>query len=102
MKWPSQGLGLNVQYKSIKFKCEPWLSPFLNTGPVVLVAGEGILVSADATELLQFIDKSRHAHILQKYIEQPLLLPGNRKFDIRWYIPSSHSLVIPPPRGRFY
>ena len=27
----SQGLGLNVQYKNIKFKPKPWLNAFVNT-----------------------------------------------------------------------
>ena len=29
----SLSLGLNVPYKSIKFKPKLWLSPFVNTGP---------------------------------------------------------------------
>ena len=58
--------------------------------------GAGILVSRNAETLLQFIDNTTHAHVLQKYIESPLLLPESRKFDIRsvylgWY--SQHRLL---------
>ena len=46
--------------------------------------GEGILISSDATELLDFIDNQGQVHVIQKYLERPLLLePGHRKFDIR-------------------
>ena len=48
------------------------------------LTGEGILVSGDAERLLQFIDNTTHAHVLQKYIESPLLLTADRKFDIRY------------------
>lgn len=46
--------------------------------------GEGILISWEATELLDFIDNQGQVHVIQKYLERPLLLePGHRKFDIR-------------------
>lgn len=46
--------------------------------------GEGILISSEATELLDFIDNQGQVHVIQKYLERPLLLePGHRKFDIR-------------------
>ncbi|XP_032508415.1 tubulin--tyrosine ligase isoform X3 [Phocoena sinus] len=46
--------------------------------------GEGILISSDAAELLDFIDNQGQVHVIQKYLERPLLLePGHRKFDIR-------------------
>jgi len=46
--------------------------------------GEGILISSEATELLDFIDNQGQVHVIQKYLEHPLLLePGHRKFDIR-------------------
>ncbi|XP_038607256.1 tubulin--tyrosine ligase isoform X3 [Tachyglossus aculeatus] len=46
--------------------------------------GEGILISSEATELLDFIDKQGQVHVIQKYLETPMLLePGHRKFDIR-------------------
>nr|XP_033792448.1 tubulin--tyrosine ligase isoform X2 [Geotrypetes seraphini] len=46
--------------------------------------GEGILISSDANQLLDFIDNQGQVHVIQKYLEAPLLLePGHRKFDIR-------------------
>ncbi|XP_052532265.1 tubulin--tyrosine ligase isoform X2 [Tympanuchus pallidicinctus] len=46
--------------------------------------GEGILISSEASELLDFIDEQGQVHVIQKYLEKPLLLePGHRKFDIR-------------------
>ncbi|XP_058690661.1 tubulin--tyrosine ligase isoform X4 [Poecile atricapillus] len=46
--------------------------------------GEGILISSEAAELLDFIDEQGQVHVIQKYLENPLLLePGHRKFDIR-------------------
>jgi len=48
------------------------------------VTGEGILISSEAAELLDFIDEQGQVHVIQKYLEKPLLLePGHRKFDIR-------------------
>lgn len=50
----------------------------------VIPIGAGILISHDANELLEYIDNQGQVHIIQKYLEKPLLLePGNRKFDIR-------------------
>lgn len=50
----------------------------------LLFAGEGILISSEASELLDFIDNQGQVHVIQKYLEHPLLLePGHRKFDIR-------------------
>ena len=45
--------------------------------------GEGILISSNPHELIAFVDKQKQAHVLQKYVENPFLLEGNRKFDIR-------------------
>ena len=46
--------------------------------------GAGILISHDANQLLEYIDNQGQVHIIQKYLEKPLLLePGHRKFDIR-------------------
>lgn len=48
------------------------------------LSGEGILISSEASELLDFIDNQGQVHVIQKYLERPLLLePGHRKFDIR-------------------
>jgi len=42
------------------------------------------LISHDANQLLEYIDNQGQVHIIQKYLEKPLLLePGHRKFDIR-------------------
>lgn len=47
-------------------------------------SGAGILISEDANELLDYIDNQGQVHVIQKYLEKPLLLePGHRKFDIR-------------------
>ncbi|XP_053567924.1 tubulin--tyrosine ligase [Bombina bombina] len=49
--------------------------------------GEGILISSEASELLNFIDNQGQVHVIQKYLENPLLLePGHRKFDIRSWV----------------
>uniref|UniRef100_A0A8C5QKB1 Tubulin--tyrosine ligase n=1 Tax=Leptobrachium leishanense TaxID=445787 RepID=A0A8C5QKB1_9ANUR len=49
--------------------------------------GEGILISSDGNELLNFIDNQGQVHVIQKYLEDPLLLePGHRKFDIRSWV----------------
>lgn len=51
---------------------------------VFILLGEGILISSEASELLDFIDNQGQVHVIQKYLEHPLLLePGHRKFDIR-------------------
>lgn len=50
----------------------------------VISTGAGILISHDANQLLDFIDDQGQVHVIQKYLEKPLLLePGHRKFDIR-------------------
>lgn len=59
--------------------------------PVWFPLGEGILISSEATELLDFIDRQGQVHVIQKYLERPLLLePGHRKFDIRWALCQAH------------
>ncbi|XP_039728560.1 tubulin--tyrosine ligase isoform X3 [Pteropus medius] len=53
--------------------------------------GEGILISSEAAELLDFIDQQGQVHVIQKYLERPLLLePGHRKFDIRSWVLVDH------------
>ncbi|XP_040552854.1 tubulin--tyrosine ligase isoform X1 [Gallus gallus] len=53
--------------------------------------GEGILISSEASELLDFIDEQGQVHVIQKYLEKPLLLePGHRKFDIRSWVLVDH------------
>ncbi|TKC35306.1 hypothetical protein EI555_021338 [Monodon monoceros] len=57
--------------------------------------GEGILISSDAAELLDFIDNQGQVHVIQKYLERPLLLePGHRKFDIRSWVLVDHQYNI--------
>uniref|UniRef100_A0A3B4BE99 Tubulin--tyrosine ligase n=1 Tax=Periophthalmus magnuspinnatus TaxID=409849 RepID=A0A3B4BE99_9GOBI len=57
--------------------------------------GAGILISHDAAELLEYIDNQGQVHVIQKYLEKPLLLqPGNRKFDIRSWVLVDHQYNI--------
>lgn len=57
--------------------------------------GEGILISSEAAELLDFIDNQGQVHVIQKYLERPLLLePGHRKFDIRSWVLVDHQYNI--------
>uniref|UniRef100_A0A8C7QAL8 Tubulin--tyrosine ligase n=2 Tax=Oncorhynchus TaxID=8016 RepID=A0A8C7QAL8_ONCMY len=57
--------------------------------------GAGILISHDANQLLEFIDNQGQVHVIQKYLERPLLLqPGNRKFDIRSWVLVDHQYNI--------
>ncbi|MGH0158820.1 UNVERIFIED_CONTAM: hypothetical protein FKN15_039089 [Acipenser sinensis] len=57
--------------------------------------GAGILISSDANELLEFIDNQGQVHVIQKYLEKPLLLePGHRKFDIRSWVLVDHQYSI--------
>uniref|UniRef100_H3CF07 Tubulin--tyrosine ligase n=1 Tax=Tetraodon nigroviridis TaxID=99883 RepID=H3CF07_TETNG len=57
--------------------------------------GAGILISHDANQLLDFIDDQGQVHVIQKYLEKPLLLePGHRKFDIRSWVLVDHQYNI--------
>ncbi|XP_034081222.1 tubulin--tyrosine ligase [Gymnodraco acuticeps] len=57
--------------------------------------GAGILISTDANQLLEYIDNQGQVHVIQKYLEKPLLLqPGNRKFDIRSWVLVDHQYNI--------
>ncbi|XP_060728366.1 tubulin--tyrosine ligase [Tachysurus vachellii] len=57
--------------------------------------GAGILISQDANQLLEFIDNQGQVHVIQKYLERPLLLePGHRKFDIRSWVLVDHQYNI--------
>ncbi len=47
------------------------------------ITGEDLLISADPARLLEFVDKMDQCFVVQKYIENPLLLDHDRKFDIR-------------------
>ncbi|XP_056290819.1 tubulin--tyrosine ligase [Pseudoliparis swirei] len=57
--------------------------------------GAGILISHSATQLLEYIDNQGQVHVIQKYLEKPLLLqPGQRKFDIRSWVLVDHQYNI--------
>jgi len=45
--------------------------------------GKDIFISDDIKEILAFVDEQTQGFVVQKYIENPLLLDKNRKFDIR-------------------
>ena len=45
--------------------------------------GKDIFISDDIEEILAFVDEQTQGFVVQKYIENPLLLDKNRKFDIR-------------------
>ncbi|XP_021375114.1 tubulin--tyrosine ligase-like isoform X2 [Mizuhopecten yessoensis] len=58
--------------------------------PVIWIAkssagskGEGIMISSNPKELIEFVDKQTQGFIVQRYINNPYLLTGDRKFDIR-------------------
>ena len=48
-----------------------------------VIAGDGIKISEDIDELLQHVDQVEMAFVVQRYVDQPFLLEGGRKFDIR-------------------
>ncbi|XP_077991284.1 tubulin--tyrosine ligase-like, partial [Glandiceps talaboti] len=56
--------------------------------------GEGILIGDSPKELIDFIDSQKQSHVLQKYIENPMLLEGDRKFDIRCWVLVDHEYNI--------
>lgn len=48
--------------------------------------GDGIKISEDIDELLQHVDQVEMAFVVQRYVDQPFLLEGGRKFDIRCWV----------------
>lgn len=48
--------------------------------------GDGIKISSDLEELLDYIDDQDKAYVIQRYINRPCLLGGDRKFDIRCWV----------------
>ena len=57
----------------------------IHQGPYhLLVTGDGIKISEDIEELLDHVDSEDTAFVIQRYIDNPFLLEGGRKFDIRY------------------
>lgn len=50
--------------------------------PAGVSRGAGITITSDLMKIVQ----SKHGKIVQKYIENPLLLDCKRKFDIRQWV----------------
>lgn len=48
--------------------------------------GDGIKISDNVEELIAFVDRQTQAFIVQRYILNPFLLEGDRKFDIRCWV----------------
>lgn len=55
--------------------------------------GNGILLSKDIAEIVDFVDNAKTVYVVQQYIDRPLLLQGHRKFDIRVW-----ALLVSPYR----
>lgn len=56
--------------------------------------GEGIVISRSPDELIALVDHQMESYVVQKYIERPLLLAGDRKFDIRCWVLLDHEYNI--------
>lgn len=56
--------------------------------------GKDIFISDDVEAILAFVDKQTQGFVVQKYIENPLLLDKNRKFDIRCWVLLDHQYNI--------
>ncbi|XP_072047171.1 tubulin--tyrosine ligase-like [Amphiura filiformis] len=56
--------------------------------------GEGIIISRSPDDLISAIENQPEPHIVQKYIEKPLLLSGQRKFDVRCWVVLDHEYNI--------
>ena len=48
------------------------------------ITGQNILISNDIEDILCYVDQQSEAYTVQKYVEDPLLLQGGRKFDVRF------------------
>jgi hypothetical protein len=49
----------------------------------ISISGEGIKISSDIDELFCHVDQEGASYVIQQYIDKPLLLDSQRKFDIR-------------------
>ena len=58
----------------------------------MLLPGDGIKISPDVEELVNYVDEQATTFICQQYIHPPLLLTEKRKFDIRYLLP--HTLFF--------
>jgi tubulin--tyrosine ligase len=59
--------------------------------------GESIVVMDDRDAILAFLDAKDAgsiAWVVQKYLENPMLLPGGRKFDVRCWVLVTHTYDI--------
>lgn len=56
--------------------------------------GKDIFISNDIEEIVAFVDEQTQGFVVQKYIENPLLLDKNRKFDIRCWVLLDHTYTI--------
>ncbi|CAH3154527.1 unnamed protein product [Porites evermanni] len=56
--------------------------------------GKNIFISDNIEEILAFVDVQTQGYVVQKYIENPLLLDKNRKFDIRCWVLLDHKYNI--------
>ena len=58
-----------------------------------MVSGDGIKISEDIDELLDHVDREDTAFVIQRYIDNPFLLEGGRKFDIRYILEKTQHLL---------
>lgn len=56
--------------------------------------GKDIFISDNIEEIVDFVDEQTQGFVVQKYIENPLLLDKNRKFDIRCWVLLDHTYTI--------
>ncbi|XP_065832819.1 tubulin--tyrosine ligase-like [Oscarella lobularis] len=56
--------------------------------------GLGMLITDSVEKAIDFVDSQGQLHVVQKYIENPLLLDGDRKFDIRVWVLLDHEFRV--------
>ena len=52
------------------------------------------MISDDVQALLQYVDEQSKAFVIQRYINNPFLLEGGRKFDIRYCMKVLYIIVM--------